>query len=959
MRPTTPAWQTAVARSATLQRRSAAYAPIVCVEFLGLNRFYSTRPYAVSGPWLAGEGAVCGSGLLAGAQHSNYEQALARLDTGGLSTLQMDLDEMSDAARLSSVRVAIVQTPTSAAPLPVSGLSNTLVRLRLQFPGLTWADALSLFTGIVDRHQLTSTLLQSDLVDSRYLHQRNLSVPLGDPYFPGTPQSSRGANIPLLLGVNTDVPTFPVSGPATATLASAIASGSTSLDLVEYSAPFPSYGTISIDTETGVSYSSRSLITLLGQTYLRLSGLTRPLPGSHDAGVSVTLTDVQYHYLIGYQISSLQTVREQGVVLAPSSYQLQTVMADRPVSVLIFTTPRDTITVDVNAANIDPESLLVNGDFDTGSVAPWTASAGATASVGSALPAPLSGPYRLSLTGGLATNETLWQEVGTIPGEQYTFELFYQDSDANLFANGGFETGDLTGYTVLSSSSQSIFEVIQDNQGSADGIWYLRVRAPLVGREIHGEMSFDVTVTPGLPYSVSFAHQTFAVNYPIGGGRIWINTALRLRLGTPANPVAYAPEITVPPAFTVYTMSVLAQYARYSAPVITPTSATLRITLLFLGIEAQYGNQMVQAFPIRLDAIRVQQANVVDTSTSGYQLGTSVTPGQYATVTLGTQYKWTPARGTFVALATTSRLTLTSRYAATVTPSFFDAVRLQRVFTLHGGSGGQNPVEAIAYVISTFTTDRFDAASFRQVYQARLAWRFGAVLSHPGDSAALLARMAAQCFCVLVRNQDGVYRLVSLESTRPSVGPFDTSNLVSFQIEPAPIDNVYSAFYVWFGAKTGGASSAADFAGLTYATPQSTTHPTDLTLSGACAAAQTVYGREHRLDVYADCIQDLATANLLLQALVVRRTVRQSVLTLTTWLDALPYELGDVVEVQHPTLPASPTPWRSEVVGWALDFQRMLVTLRLSTVTASGWLAPFDYMPSVFTEPLYAAPFEA
>ena len=65
MRNVTPAWSTAVQRDATRRGVSAAYAPVVLVDFVTLERYFATRRHTTSA--------------------HTYEYELARLDGGGLS----------------------------------------------------------------------------------------------------------------------------------------------------------------------------------------------------------------------------------------------------------------------------------------------------------------------------------------------------------------------------------------------------------------------------------------------------------------------------------------------------------------------------------------------------------------------------------------------------------------------------------------------------------------------------------------------------------------------------------------------------------------------------------------------------------------------------------------------------------------------------------------------------------
>jgi len=226
-----------------------------------------------------------------------------------------------------------------------------------------------------------------------------------------------------------------------------------------------------------------------------------------------------------------------------------------------------------------------------------------------------------------------------------------------------------------------------------------------------------------------------------------------------------------------------------------------------------------------------------------------------------------------------------------------------------------------------------------------MGWKFGAVLTNPGDSRALLQRMAYQCGALLFQDGAGVFKLSVLHGSHAVRVGFDTTNIVEGSCTAGfePMDNVYSDIYVWFAAKTGGSSASSDFQGVVYATPTATTATSTPLLVTQCSAARTLYGREHRLDYYADFIQDVGTAHLLLTWLVSRLTIRHSLITFRTWLDGIRPELGDRVQLTHPLITTDEDPVICETMGQHVDFATMQVELVVRTLTLGGWRARFEY----------------
>lgn len=1032
MLTTTAAWDTAAGLADTLARRGGQYQPIVLVDLLMLDRTFATRPYAPGGPRTFGDGALFNGLVTFGGQLNAADLDLARLSDGGVGALKREIAETNNSVRVGGTTVTLLNQENLFAPI-ARLLDNQPVRIRLGYVGLGPADFLTLFTGVVDRHTATRAILALDIIDGTFRRHANLSVAIGGRYFSGAPTASRGKNIPIVLGIHTDAPTIQVAGTASGTVAVAMTITSTTVLLTEYGAPFPASGTVTVESETGITYSSRDFVNVRGVTYLRLNGLGRGAPVAHAVGVTVTLTNIKYWYLIGYAISALNAVRNNGTVVTPGNYTLLTVEADRSTSVLEFTSQQGTVTVDINAGNISTLSLFTNGGFETGDTSSWSVGAGATAVVGTANPDADEGVFRVALTGSLNTYRDLLQEWNTRVGDDYRVSWSYQNADGNLLTNGGFETGILAtliapqvhqspgvgrrrraGDSILTPGPALAGSVVAyagarpahggRGRGSSttgmqshgwttetatnvtlavrtfvgagfgvpggDGIYVLEAggnaRNPLGGYSM--AIFQDVATLVGQAYTFTMRHMSFQIVQllftRLSGQTAGYDTVVTsatgqagYRLGTPADSQAYAATNFVlysyqdiqTPSGPVKRNNGTHQGFRQERVTFTATTTTTRVTLLAQGTAGlgNAGQAAIGALPVILDAVRLQLANVVDTSEGAVQLGTTATPALYYEEDLPAEYAWARRAVTFRATATTTRLTLRSRYtvAANVRASFFDDARAENQFRFDTGSGGSTPVEAMTYVIGTFLpAARRNVARFDDAYARLIAWRFGAVLTAPGDSKALLERMAAQSKSLISEDATGAFTITVLDGSRVIQREFDDSNMVGpVTRDVEPLANVFTEFYVWFGPRTGAGETPEDFQGVTYATPTQTTHPHDRSLPQQCAAAENFVRRPQRLDRFADFIVNFETANFLLEWLVDRYTVRHEVITFRTWLDVAPLELGDAVRIAYPSFPDDGAPVDGEVISKIDVFgDAMQIELTVRVLQKAGWIEGFE-----------------
>jgi hypothetical protein len=929
--------------------------PIFLVHLLHTGEIFSSQALASSNVPIALEGLLAGSGQVAAGSRSTPE---VRLPEGAVGALRVSIDPESGAVRRAGTTIRLLNQDNYTQGLYTGqSLDNVPVEVRLGFKGLAWTDCLPLFRGVVDSYEIDQDALTLYCLDDTWRALKSLSVPIGLEYFPGTPRDTRGSAIPIIIGRATDIVCLPLSSTALGSLAEACSSSAVSCLLVEFDAPFPASGTISLGSETGVTYTSRDTITQNGQTYLRLSGLTRGSPVSQAARSTVTLTSLTYKYLVGYQAGAVTEVRDEGELLDVSDYTVTLQDSGGPsgqpvTTILLDSAPVGEVTCDADGKNVQAETGITNGGFETGDTTGWTAGAGSTATVSSG--SAYVGTYKCALEGDDGVFTDLYQDFSTVPGRYYTLELAYKDQPggAQLLTNGGFESGLTTGWTH--TTHQGPVQTALVTTPVQEGSQALKVFSSLGGPiTIHHEISQEFATSIGADYSLIFtAVEGYAFSQALyhgatpqrlgssSSGSVSHNVAapqsfsrVGYSLGTPANPGLYASVVLPPRLGVAYTGE--APWRVIGPITFTAQSTTSRLALRVVADS----NGLQPVVPTYIDAVVMAQTTNLPLSLSGVRLGTAGDDDLYVSETFARAFGWTIYSTTFLATSTSTRVTLQSQWSGSATASLFDHVRLL--------DAGRNPADAIAHVIDTYTDLRRSPEAFNSAYEALKGWQFGAYLPDPGPSDVLLERMARQCKSRLITDANGRQSLKVFDwsaSSQLTLGIYN--GLIAeegFRIVREPLEQLATDFSVRYGLRAGESpASPESYQGVVYATPDATTHRLQV-LPVWCSSAQQLLRRRVPLEMFGDMIRDQDTAHLLLEHLVQRHTFRQDLVSLRTFSTALPLELGDFVTVLHPWLAAG-EPTLCEVMAIEIDSSRLpdLVGLELRTVRLAGFYEPWE-----------------
>jgi len=951
--------------------RSTSWNPIYLVELLGLNTFLATGPVPSSPVWLLGQGIVFGSGWTIGGTQPIPDRRLARLDAGGIGQITYELSE-SEGVRIGNTSVRVLNQDVFSSLLATRTLDGQPLRISLGFEGLGYQDFLPLFYGAIDQFSYGWEGLDLSVVDRSFKLHLDLSTIIGAQYFPGTPAANRGKAIPILLGRGTNIEAIQIVGNAQGSVAFGMDAIILHVDMPEIDAPFPSTGTVSIGSETGVTYTRRVHVNFQGQTYLRLEGLTRSSPSTHAVGEAVTLTNITYQYLLGYALGGLSDVRDNGVRLSPASYTYvpATSGADRPVSLLTFTSqPTGPITYDAEGINIIAEQLISNGGFELGNASSWALD-GATVVVDTSY--PYAGTYSAKVTGALGTYRSISQDFPTVLGKRYHFQFAYADTvidPSPLILNGSFENGpnvpnqgaplwqrylragNLTYTTVIPTGGSPHFQghwavefgpsIYFDLSGAGGGF---------TGTLYNDALYRDVTTTIGVEYEVSYTGQRASISFGTVQSVIGSESSTYLEVGTTSDVTLHSRGN---PTFNEAALGTDGQTQYFRATLrFTATTTTTRVGVGGRGQSfLTPGNPFIVAPAVRLDDVSMIQTSLIQRTDSAYELGTPSDPDLYSSKFLARRTQFGFVEDAFTATDHYARFTFKTRYLAAASPSYLDAVAT--------AAEGRNPIEAIRDIWDTFLPHiPRDDASFRAAQIQLNGWQFAAFLPAPGSSLALVQRMARQCRCRLFEGPGGVYKILYQDDTRTPVMEFTATGIQenSLTITREPLDNVYTDYYLYYGKKTNtNGQSREDFQAVAYATPEETTHPSQ-GHRALCAGALAVYGRRRRYDIYADMIRDVDTAHKLLSFLVGRHTKRRYDVTFRSRLNIAHVEIGDAIVIEHALLPDPVFPMSCEIhsLTYLMDNQQMQVRCR--ELKRLGHFETWDYFnnyaePSQFFEP--------
>ena len=400
------------------------------VEILGTNEFFCTRQPGFTGPWVAGDGLLAGSGgptaIANASERPDYDGGLRQLVDGGIGDISYAIDA-EGLARTGNTSLEILNQELFSLTLENNELVNAVVRIRLGFFGGVFSDYLTIFQGSIEDFRANYESLGVELVDDTVNHAILTPPQLGADFFPQS--VTTGRPIPILLGDTNFVPAIDIIKPASAKLVFEFTATDVTLSVFddEPGQRFPANGELTLAGSAAevLTYNRIKPAINNGIPVLEFSQLTRTAPVLHTAGDDVTLTSVEpLKVLAFYGGDNVRRAR-----LADGVHPTSTITTpvrvldpigndDRIVQALVTQPDEAGVSVSMSGANRGP-NLVVDGEGNNAVLASnWVVVAGTW--VGGFTPAGESEPLIHGQVDAFqGVQSEMRQDISTVAGQSY------------------------------------------------------------------------------------------------------------------------------------------------------------------------------------------------------------------------------------------------------------------------------------------------------------------------------------------------------------------------------------------------------------------------------------------------------------------------------------------------------------------------------------------------------------
>lgn len=269
----------------------------------------------------------------------------------------------------------------------------------------------------------------------------------------------------------------------------------------------------------------------------------------------------------------------------------------------------------------------------------------------------------------------------------------------------------------------------------------------------------------------------------------------------------------------------------------------------------------------------------------------------------------TPFELVFSAISTSTRITLIADKGGGGGgfSAYWDHIQVYDVTS-------ENPALMIRSLINRHApTIGIDEATFdeAEIEYNDSGSRLAGVLEETEELQSLLGRIAQQFRAKTFLGEDGNQRWKFFSNSANAITRFGPGEVDkgSMRVTQENIDTIYTRFFVYFNrdpsVTAGTLGGRTAYRGVLFATPDGTNSVDDAALQLICQQARDEHKVDRVFEVFADFIPDAGTASSLLSLITRLGTHRRVIVDFTSYLNASPYEIGDIVRIAHPLIPPS------------------------------------------------------
>lgn len=324
----------------------------------------------------------------------------------------------------------------------------------------------------------------------------------------------------------------------------------------------------------------------------------------------------------------------------------------------------------------------------------------------------------------------------------------------------------------------------------------------------------------------------------------------------------------------------------------------------------------------------------------------------------------------FTAPAASTRITLLVDFTGVVGgfEEYFDDIEVYDVTS-------ENPARQVSYLLATYGEGvQSDTTSFDDAIQRYddSGDRLAGVLLESEELQGLLGRMAEQFRARTFLGEEGNQKWVVFDNSRPPILTVNETvvDKGSFRVTTEGTETIATRYFIYFDRNyLSGTSSTLGgrqaYNGLAFATPGNTSSLSDPDLGNLCEQAADTFGVTRTVELFADFIQNVETAELTLSHLVRLGTHRRLLVQFDTYLNLSHVEVADVIRIFHPLLPEFADGATYEVLSREFVPQSMVMRFTCAEIRQSAfnsftetWEPQLSFIGSTVIDEFWEPPIE-